>query len=106
MDTNPTQPEKKRIIISQRTATEASSFGTHNSREVVVTDIRMRFWSMVWFMVKWTIASIPALIILFLIGFLVIAPLIIGLPSFLRARDLSRQNQQYEQTHSQHQNNE
>lgn len=32
--------------------------------EVVVTDIRMPFGSMVAFMVKWTLASIPAFIIL------------------------------------------
>ena len=32
--------------------------------EVVVTDVKMRFWSMVVFMVKWTVASIPAFIIL------------------------------------------
>lgn len=31
---------------------------------VVVTDIRMPFWSMVSFMVKWVFASIPAIIIL------------------------------------------
>ncbi len=36
--------------------------------EVVVTDIRMPFFSMVVFMVKWVIASIPALVILWLIG--------------------------------------
>lgn len=35
-----------------------------DSREVVVVDIKMRFWSMVFFMVKWVIASIPAIIIL------------------------------------------
>lgn len=34
------------------------------SNEVVVVDIKMRFWSMVFFMVKWAIASIPAIIIL------------------------------------------
>lgn len=33
-------------------------------REVIVTDIRMPFWSMVVFMVKWVIAAIPAFIIL------------------------------------------
>jgi len=33
-------------------------------REVVVTNIRMPFWSMVIFMVKFSIASIPALMIL------------------------------------------
>lgn len=37
------------------------------SREVVIKDIHMPFWSMVAFMVKWAIASIPAIIILTLI---------------------------------------
>ena len=35
-----------------------------NEREVVVVDIRMPFWSMVIFMVKWAVASIPALVVL------------------------------------------
>lgn len=35
---------------------------------VCVYDIKMPFWSMVVFMVKWAIASIPAFIILFAIG--------------------------------------
>lgn len=33
-------------------------------QEVVVVDIKMPFWSMVGFMVKWAIASIPAIVIL------------------------------------------
>jgi len=41
-----------------------ASIGTN---EVVVTDIRMSFGSMVLFQVKWIIASIPAAIILCLI---------------------------------------
>ncbi len=37
-----------------------------NSRqEVTVTDINMPFWSMVVFMVKWAVAAIPAMLILF-----------------------------------------
>lgn len=45
------------------------SKNSNDDRRVVVTDIRMPFWSMVTFMVKWTFASIPALIILsFVIG--------------------------------------
>jgi hypothetical protein len=40
------------------------------AQPVVVMDIHMSFNSMVWFMVKWVIASIPAMIIL---GFLLIA---------------------------------
>ncbi|MEQ9569197.1 MAG: hypothetical protein RLN75_03315 [Longimicrobiales bacterium] len=39
--------------------------------DVVVTDIQMAFGSMVVFMVKWAIASIPALIILVVLGALV-----------------------------------
>lgn len=34
-------------------------------QEVVVTDIKMSFWSMVIFMIKWVLASIPAFLILF-----------------------------------------
>ncbi|MDC0407265.1 hypothetical protein OAM82_01275 [Candidatus Thioglobus sp.] len=34
---------------------------------VEVTDIKMPFFSMVWFMVKWAVASIPAIIILWLL---------------------------------------
>ena len=36
--------------------------------EVVVTDIQMPFGSMVVFMIKWAIAAIPAVIILFVLG--------------------------------------
>jgi hypothetical protein len=35
-----------------------------NRQEVVVTDIKMPFMSMVVFMIKWAIASIPAFMLL------------------------------------------
>lgn len=38
-----------------------------NRQEVVVIDIKMSFMSMVVFMIKWIIASIPAFIILSLL---------------------------------------
>jgi hypothetical protein len=44
-------------------------------QKVVVTDIDMPFGSMVSFMVKWAIASIPAFIILLIIGFICAAVL-------------------------------
>ncbi|MGA7799766.1 MAG: hypothetical protein WCC36_03065 [Gammaproteobacteria bacterium] len=44
-----------------------------NESRVVVTDVRMPFLSMVIFMVKWAVASIPALIILALLWSLVTA---------------------------------
>jgi len=39
--------------------------------EVVIADIKMPFGSMVEFILKWTIASIPAMIILFFIGLII-----------------------------------
>ncbi|MBM3162232.1 MAG: hypothetical protein FJZ79_02680 [Chlorobi bacterium] len=36
-------------------------------QRVIVTDIRMPFWSMVVFMIKWVFASIPAMIVLSLV---------------------------------------
>jgi hypothetical protein len=41
---------------------------TNNDNHVVITDIKMPFMSMVTFMVKWILASIPAFIILGIIG--------------------------------------
>jgi len=46
-----------------------------NRREVVVMDIRMPFTSMVAFMVKWAVASIPAMIILGVLWWIVMAVL-------------------------------
>ena len=37
-------------------------------QEVVVTDIQMPFGSMVVFMIKWAIATLPAAMILFILG--------------------------------------
>lgn len=39
-----------------------------SSIHVIVSDVKMPFLSMVIFMVKWAIASVPALLILILIG--------------------------------------
>jgi hypothetical protein len=38
------------------------------SQEVIVTDIRIPFGSMVVLILKWTLASIPAMIILVILG--------------------------------------
>ena len=43
------------------------------SQSVIVTDIHMPFGSMVAFMVKWAIASIPAIIILSIVGLVISA---------------------------------
>lgn len=44
-------------------------------KQVIVTDIRMPFLSMMIFMIKWVIASIPAFIILSILGGIVTAVL-------------------------------
>ena len=44
-----------------------------NGKNVVVTDIRMPFGSMVVFMVKWASAAIPALVILTAIWWVTVA---------------------------------
>lgn len=54
------------------------------AQPVVVVDVKMSFNSMVWFMVKWVIASIPAMIILFVIFVTALAALGV-LGGFLRA---------------------
>jgi hypothetical protein len=40
---------------------------------VIVRDVEMSFGSMVVFIIKWTLASIPALIILFVVGMMLAA---------------------------------
>jgi hypothetical protein len=49
---------------------------SNDNTTVIITDIKMPFLSMVFFMVKWVIASIPAFIILIVFG--AIISLILG----------------------------
>ena len=46
-----------------------------NTQEIVVTDIKIPFWSMVVLLVKWALAAIPAMIILFVIAAVIMATL-------------------------------
>ncbi|WP_312388384.1 hypothetical protein [Stutzerimonas nitrititolerans] len=46
---------------------EVATRGLNGAQPVVVVDVQMRFWSMVVFMVKWSLAAIPALLILMFI---------------------------------------
>ena len=55
-----------------------------NNQNVTVTDIKMPFGSMVQFMVKWAIASIPAFIILFLIGMMVMGVFGVGIATLFK----------------------
>ena len=51
---------------------------------VTIEDIKMPFGSMVQFMVKWAIASIPAFIILFLIGMMVMGVFGVGIATLFK----------------------
>ena len=73
--------EKHKYIVGQDKDAEMQRI--QNSQPVVVTDIDMPFGSMVVFMVKWALASIPAIIVLAVIGilsFIVITGILAGLP--------------------------
>jgi hypothetical protein len=78
--------EENEGASSSRPAWMASASGPHpsgkiegvNRQEVVVTDVQMNFGSMVLFVVKWAIASIPALLILWLLGWLLFYTLVRG----------------------------
>ena len=54
------------------------------NQNVTVTDIDMPFMSMVTFIIKWSLASIPAFIILLLIGLLVMAIFGVGAISLFK----------------------
>lgn len=56
-------------IFSKPSSVLTMPVRTNEPNYVIVTDIRMNFMSMVEFMVKWVLASIPALIILAIIFF-------------------------------------
>lgn len=62
--------EKKVSEAIEKTLQEGGDAGsvTRVLGHMVVTDVRMPFISMVVFMIKWSLAAIPALIILFLVG--------------------------------------
>ena len=51
---------------------------------VTIEDIKMPFGSMVQFMVKWAIASIPAFIILFLIGMMMMGVFGVGIATLIK----------------------
>ncbi len=68
---------KQREATAKQREEKAREFGITveeldrlDDRKVIVTDIQMPFGSMVVFMVKWVIASIPAFIILAVLAFL------------------------------------
>jgi len=54
-------------VESEASNVESSSRISRHSRDVAITDIDMPFGSMVKFMLKWALASIPAFVILFVI---------------------------------------
>jgi len=72
------------FVKSKKSTPTRLEVSKDNNQNVTVTDIKMPFGSMVEFMVKWAIASIPAFIILILIGFLVAGILGIGAVSLFK----------------------
>jgi hypothetical protein len=64
------KPASARIAGQQKLKTgrkSKMSDSLHDEQKVIVTDLRMPFGSMVVFLIKWTLAAIPAIIILWFI---------------------------------------
>ena len=84
------------VAPSQSPPQTPLTYSQSNSEGVVIVDIQMKFWSMVRFMVKWAIASIPAVVILFAIGLCVVLLTSIATSSYesySRARALTLERQ-------------
>lgn len=62
------------------------------AQPVVVVDIKMSFWSMVVFMVKWVLAAIPAMLILALI-FGLASSVFVAIPAYFDYRDRATASQ-------------
>ena len=60
--------EDSKTEINEMAANDSSTSQSHSTQKVEVTNIDMPFENMVGFMVKWALASIPAFIILAIIG--------------------------------------
>lgn len=78
--------EEGRRQRAERDVELAHRHSMERASPVVVVDIKMSFWSMVIFMVKWAIAAIPALLILALIAGLA-SSILIAIPKFFEYRD-------------------
>ncbi len=66
-DTPEKQPSTKNVLALIAERLDYIEENTAKNK-VFVKDIDMPFFSMMFFMIKWALASIPALIILFLLG--------------------------------------
>jgi len=54
----------QRLAALEQLLTQISLNQTNGQQQVLVRDVSMSFWSMVIFMVKWSLAAIPAIAIL------------------------------------------
>jgi hypothetical protein len=71
-------PEKLKPVPPANRPTTLVMRSSREPEEVVITDVKIPFGSMVVIMLKWALASIPAVLIIFGILFLVCSILFIG----------------------------
>lgn len=64
---------KKQAVNALSPAVRGAMAEFKGAQPVVVLDVSMSFGSMVVFMIKWSLAAIPALLILMMIGFFAVA---------------------------------
>jgi hypothetical protein len=63
----------RRSIPGRRKIDSHEGDEVESKQQVVVTDVRIPFWSMVTLMIKWAFASIPAAIVIAIIYFVIAA---------------------------------
>ena len=82
-------PKTKTTSTKKKNESKTIEVSTHkgNSTQfqpVTIEDIKMPFSSMILFMIKWAIASIPAIIILFLIWMMVMGVFGVGIATLFK----------------------
>lgn len=70
ISSDPVLPNGKRLssVVATNVNIHSHMLRAPEQQEVVIVDVSIPFWSMVVLMVKWSIAFIPALLILIIIG--------------------------------------
>lgn len=86
------EAEDKQAQLKLAPAVKAAMWDYSGAQPVVVVDVKMGFFSMVVFMVKWVLASIPAAIILAMIMGLAYA-LVSAIPSFMYYKEKAESQQ-------------
>jgi len=72
-------PQTAEVIARRQVIPIAQPVKQELIQRVKIVDFDMSFWSMVWFMIKWALASIPAFIVLAIIGWMTVGTIVVAI---------------------------